>query len=172
MAALETTLTFLEMTAEPLLHVAPPSKLKLMLARAETPSVGFYRYLYDAVGRDFHWLDRKKLSDADLTAIIRDERVEVWVAYASGQPAGFFEVDARQAPAQVELMYLGLLPEFHGRGLGKWLLAEAIRACWDSKPQRIIVETCTLDGPAALPLYQKLGFTPYGRKEKVVEVMD
>ena len=170
MATLETTVTFLEMRAEPLLQVAPPANQKLMLMRAETPSVGFYRYLYDAVGRNFHWLDRKRLSDLELEAIVRDERVEVWVAYVGGQPAGFFEVDAREAPGDVELMYLGLLPEFHGLGLGKWLLAEAIRACWDRKPERVIVETCTLDGPAALPLYQKFGFTPYAREDKVVEV--
>jgi GNAT superfamily N-acetyltransferase len=169
MAEVTTTVTYLEMTAEPFLQVPPPSKIKLMLVRAENPTVGFYRYLYDAVGESFHWVDRKRLSDTDLAAIIQHEKVEVWVAYANGQPAGYFEIDARQEPAEVELQYLGLLPEFQRLGLGKWLLAEAIRACWARKPERVIVQTCTLDGPAALPLYQKMGFVPYGREEKVVD---
>jgi hypothetical protein len=32
------------------------------------------------------------------------------------------------------------------------------------------VETCTLDGPAALPLYQKMGFTPYAQEQKLIVV--
>ena len=172
MPSLQTTVTYLEMTAEPLLQVPPPLKLKLMLMRAEKPNAGFYRYLYDAVGRNLHWVDRRTLSDADLKAIIQNEKVEVWVAYANGQPAGYFEVDARDAPAQVELQYMGLLPEVQGLGLGKWLLAEAIRACWAGRPERVIVQTCTLDSPLALTLYQRMGFVPYAREEKMVEVTE
>ena len=170
MAEVETTVTMLEMMAEPLLQVSPPAIPKLMLMRAEHPSVAFYRFLYDTVGRDYAWVDRKALGDSELADIIHDERVEVWVMHVAGQPAGFFEIDGRAAPELVELLYLGLVPEFHGRGLGKWLLAEAIRACWAHRPDRVIVETCTLDGPAALPLYQKMGFRPYARKQKWVEV--
>ena len=172
MAKLRTTVTFLKMTAEPLLQVAPPGNPKISLMRTEKPSIAFYRSLYDAVGRGFHWVDRRALDDNAVAAIIHDENVEVWVVNVADQPAGYFEVDARQAPRQVELQYLGLLPEFHGLGLGRWLLAEAIRACWARKPQRVIVETCTLDGPAALPLYQKLGFRPYAREDKFVTVPD
>ena len=172
MTIVSTTVTFLEMTAEPILRVQAPGPLKLMLTRAERPEVGFYRYLYDAVGGNLHWVDRKRLADAALAEIIHDPRVEVWVVYVNGQPGGYFEIDARPAPAHVELEYFGLIPAFHGRGLGKWLLAEAIRACWAKKPQRVIVQTCTLDGPAALPLYQKLGFVPCGREEKQFEALD
>lgn len=168
---IKTTVTFLELRSEPRLRVPMPINQKLMLMRAEKPSIGFYRFLYDAVGRGYHWIDRKQLDDAALAAIIADPRVEIWVLYVAGQPAGYFEVNALEAPV-VELGYFGLMPEFHGRGLGKWLLAEAIRACWAGKPERVIVETCTLDGPAALPLYQKLGFVPYGRKEKTVAISE
>jgi GNAT superfamily N-acetyltransferase len=162
---IKTTVTFLEMRAEPRLNVPTPANRKLILMRAETPAIAFYRFLYDAVGRGYHWVDRKQLNDEALAAIIADPRIEIWVLYAGGQPAGYFEVNAIEAPV-VELEYFGLMPEFQGRGLGKWFLAEAIRACWARKPEKVIVETCTLDGPAGLPLYQKLGFVPYDRKEK------
>ncbi|HUR43628.1 MAG TPA: GNAT family N-acetyltransferase [Aestuariivirga sp.] len=171
MRTIKTTVTFLEMRAEPRLNVPTPANRKLMLMRAETPAIAFYRFLYDAVGRGYHWVDRKQLNDEALAAIIADPRMEIWVLYAAGQPAGYFEVNAIETPV-VELGYFGLMPEFHGRGLGKWFLAEAIRACWARKPEKVIVETCTLDGPAALPLYQKLGFVPYDRKEKTVELSD
>ncbi len=171
MRQIKTTVTFLEMRAEHHAHHPAPANLKLMLMRAEKPSIGFYRYLYDAVGRGYHWIDRKQLDDAALATAIADPRVEIWVLYSAGQPAGYFEVNAIKAP-MVELEYFGLMPEFHGRGLGKWFLAEAIRACWARMPERVTVQTCTLDGPAALPLYQKLGFVPYDRKEKTVEIND
>ena len=38
-------------------------------------------------------------------------------------------------------------------------------------PRRVIVQTCTLDHPAALPLYQKLGFSPVGQKKEHVRPM-
>lgn len=169
MREIETIVTFLEMKSEPLHHIAPPSNVKLMLMRAENPTISFYRFLYDAVGREYHWLDRKNLSDADLSALIHADGVEVWVLYVNGQPAGYFELGPHDENT-IELEYFGLVSEFQGLGLGKWLLAEAIRAAWAKLPKRIIVQTCTLDGPAALPLYQKMGFTPYDQKSKVMKI--
>ena len=174
MAEDETVVTYLEMQAEPLHlpHAPTPALPKLMLMRAESPSTGFYRYLYDAVGHTHMWIDRKTLTDEALAAIIQDPEVEVWVVYVAGQPAGYFEIDGRDAPAVVELVYLGITQDFQRMGLGKWLLAEAIRACWARSPERVIVETCTLDGSSALPLYQKMGFTPYDRRTKTITVPD
>ena len=50
--------------------------------------------------------------------------------------------------------------DYQGLGLGKWLLSTAISAAWAHKPGKIILQTNTLDHPAALPLYQKMGFSP------------
>ena len=169
MKQVETVVTYLEMRSEPILHISPPGNLKIMLMRAENPSVGFYRFLYDAVGSKYTWVDRKKLSDAELADAITAEGVEIWVLYVTGCPAGYFEIDARNK-TEVELKYFGIVPDYHGMGLGKWFMAEAVRACWAHKPERVIVDTCTLDGPAALPLYQRMGFVPYDRQEKLVEM--
>lgn len=166
---LETVVTFLEMNAEAVHHVSPPANLKLMLLRAENISVHFYRFLYGAVGRNVTWRDRRHISDAELAVEIHAEGVEVWVLYVGGQPAGYFELVPREKNS-IEIEYFGLIPDFQGKGLGKWLLAEAIRAAWAKLPKRVIVQTCTLDGPAALPLYQKMGFTPYAREDRNVEV--
>ncbi len=169
MRELQTVVTFLEMKAESIHHVAAPSNLKLMLLRAENITLDFYRFLYDAVGRNFNWYDRRYFTDAELAAAIHAEGVEVWVLYVGGQPAGYFELVPREENS-IEIEYFGLTPEFQGKGLGKWLLAEAIRAAWAKIPKRVIVQTCTLDGPAALPLYQKMGFTPYDQKPKIMTV--
>jgi GNAT superfamily N-acetyltransferase len=169
MREIETIVTFLEMAAEPLHHIAPPSNVQLMLMRAENITLSFYRFLYDAIGHDYNWNDRKHLSDVELANLIHADGVEVWVLYVGGQPAGYFELDPNDK-STIELEYFGLMPEFQGKGLGKWLLAEAIRAAWAKLPKRVIVETCTLDGPAALPLYQKMGFTPYAQEPKTMKI--
>ena len=165
---LETTVTFLQMTAPAAQHVPAPSKLKLALMLAEDPPVHFYRYIYDTIGRAHHWIDRARMSDADLAKAITGEDTEIFVAYANGVPAGFFELEWRDGK-DMWLAYFGIMPEFRGRGLGKWLLSEAIAAAWLREPERVRVETCTLDDPRALTLYQRMGFVPYERRHKVIE---
>lgn len=159
-AKVETVVTYLEMTESPRHPELPVPHGKLALLHAECPPVGFYRYLYDAVGRAWTWVDRKRLSDDELAAVIRDQRVEIYVVYAAGVPAGFAELDRRQVP-DIELAYLGLVPEFIGRGLGAYLLDWVIRRAWEYQPARLWVHTCTLDHPKALGLYQRFGFVPY-----------
>jgi GNAT superfamily N-acetyltransferase len=168
---IETVVTYLEMTADPHHSVPPPANLKLVLLKSEKPPVHYYRYLYDMVGRPFHWVDRKALDDEALAAAIHADDVDIFVLYVGGVPAGFFEVDHRKTQ-EVELKYFGLARNFQGRGLGKWLLGEAITCCWTHSPSRVIVDTCTLDSPAALPLYQRMGFTPYDRQTKTLTLPD
>lgn len=164
------TVTFLEMTNPPALPRLPQPKFKLALMRAEKPPVHFYRYLYDVVGREWRWVDRKRLSDEALAKIIHDDRIEIIVQYANGVPAGFAELDFRQLPTVADLSYFGLIPEFIGHGLGPWLLRWAIEEMWDRGPKRVTVNTCTLDHPSALPLYQRMGFRPYDRRQAYMPV--
>jgi GNAT superfamily N-acetyltransferase len=169
MAEITTTVTLLEMTAEPVHHVPHPGGAKLMLLRVHGITTAFYRFLYGAVGGHHEWQDRKDLSDDELETLIHADGVDIWVLYGNGQPAGYFELVPVEGNA-IELEYFGLIPEFQGQGLGRWLLAEAIRAAWARQPSRFIVKTCTLDSPAALPLYQKMGFTPYAQEMQMIAV--
>ena len=65
--------------------------------------------------------------------------------------------------------YFGLMPEFMGRRLGPYLLRWAVDAAWSTQPDKVTVNTCTLDHPKALSLYQKVGFRPVRQEQKVVE---
>ena len=167
---IDTTVTYLEMREQPVRPNAPvPGGLaKLALMRAEQPTLSFYRFLYVAVGEKLNWTDRLVLADDALRAIIHDPLVEIYVLYLGGVPAGFVELD-RRAEGEIELVYLGLSPEFTGRGLGRYLLDWAIHTAWSHGPKRLWVHTCDLDDPRALPLYQRAGFVAYDQKiEKVV----
>ncbi len=164
------TITYLEMTERPAgPPVHPPAQVKIALLRAEHPTVAFYRFLYNSVGGDWCWWYRRQMSDDELAGILADDRVEVFVLYADGQPAGYFELDRRGAPT-IDLAYFGLMPHGVGRGLGRYLLHMAVEQAWSYGPERLTVNTNTMDHPRALPLYQKLGFVPYRQEEQ--EILD
>lgn len=166
--AIRTTVTFLEMFASPGRAVAMPARRNMMLVRAQRPPVHYYRYLYEAVGKPWIWVNRRRMSDSSLASAIHQDGIEIYVLYVDGCPAGYAELDARNA-RNIELAYFGLVPEFTGAGLGAFFLSSAISIAWDKKPERLHVQTCTLDHPRALPLYQKAGFKPFGQTEAFVE---
>jgi len=157
--ATEVIITYLEMVARPSLVVTRPNRSGMLL-RLEDPTPGFYRYLYDAVGSRWGWTERAEMTDQELVEVIGDERVEIFVLYMGGVPAGTFELD-RRVEGEVELRHFGLAPEFIGRGLGKHLLASAIDAAWDHEPERVWVRSSSLDHPRGLLTYQWAGFAPY-----------
>lgn len=164
----ETTVTYLEMRSSPRRPATPAPLGKLAIMRSEQPTVSFYRYLYNTIGEPWNWSDRRRLDDDELRAIIHDPKVEIYVLYAAGVPAGYVEIDLRRA-GEAEIAYFGLAPEYIGRGLGVFLLDWAIAAAWTHQPKRVWVHTCTLDHPRALPLYQRAGFVPYERRTEKVE---
>ncbi len=156
--------TYLAMEKRPALAQIEPKFKHYSLLKAGKPTVSFYRYLYDAVGRNWLWTDRKGLTDDELAAIIEDPAVDIFVVYVAGNPAGYFELDRRAMPT-IDLAYFGIISDFIGGRLGPWLLNQAIEEAWRHEPARFTVNTCTLDHPSALPMYQRHGFVPYDRRE-------
>ena len=164
-----TVVTFLEMDARPSTPPRPHPPGKIALLRAETPPVHFYRYLYDTIGKAHYWVDRKKLSDAALKVLLDDPAVHLYVLYADGCPAGMAELDFR-SPTTGQLAYFGLMPEYIGRGLGHYFLVQSVLNAWAEPIKKLLVNTCTLDHPRALPLYQRVGFAAYTREDRYIEL--
>jgi len=138
--------------------------------RAHHPPIHFYRYLYDVIGREYYWVDRKKMGDPQLAALLGEERLELYVLYFDGCPAGMAELDFRDA-AVANLAYFGLVPEYVGRRLGFFFLYHTAVNAWARPISKLLVNTCTLDHPRALPLYQRLGFVPYNREDRFIELL-
>jgi GNAT superfamily N-acetyltransferase len=159
------TTYYLEMHS-PNHRTVPVPRDGLTIIHAKKPTIAYYRFLYDAVGRDYDWISRKKLSDAELAAILNDPRNEVHVLAVDGVPAGFSELDRRK-DGEIELTQFGLVPEFIGQGLGRYFLQWTIDQAWSYSPGRFWLHTCTRDHPIALPNYLKAGFAIY--KETVRE---
>lgn len=167
---IEVTVTFLEMTAPPLRYPPMPYGRQLALLRTHDIPLHFYRYLIDRVGRKWHWVNALRHSDEELERDLHRPQRDIRVLYLDGAPAGFFDIKA-EAPAVSELHYFGMMTQAMGQGIGRWFLGAAIEACWSHGPGRVVVQTCTLDHPAALPLYQKLGFSPVGQTKEMVRPM-
>lgn len=153
------TKTFLAMTREQF----RPSFLDdadLLVMQAREPLPDFYRFLYDTVGRDYEWSDRLGWTDEELYAYLVRPAITLLVLYVRGTPAGYAEFDAA-SESITELVYFGLFPAFHGRGLGKHFLSVAVQRAFDDGAARVTLDTNTLDGPHALANYQARGFVPY-----------
>ncbi|WP_420409555.1 GNAT family N-acetyltransferase [Hoeflea sp.] len=165
--SLKATVTHLEMKKPP--RTAPPLPVNLhaTLMRATAIPLHFYRYLQWQVGREWNWVTRLRMKDKELADIVHAKTTRIYVLSVDGAPAGFFEL-SNARDANVELVYFGLMEHVRKRGLGEWMLGQAIAAAWAPTPATVTVQTNTLDHPAALPLYQRMGFTPVSQNEAII----
>lgn len=167
--SLDTTVTYLALTARPAQLPPMPTSPRLALMKAENIPLHFYRYLYAAVGGSWLWVERLQMSDEMLAEKVQRDGVEVFVLYANGSPAGYYELDFANAQS-TKLVYFGLIPEWTGLRIGPWFLGAAIHESFSRGAGEVLVNTCTLDHPAALPLYQKLGFQPIRRESRRLRI--
>jgi GNAT superfamily N-acetyltransferase len=168
MKSIEATRTYLQMLSpdehKPVVNLVGD---RLHITQIFDCPASFYRYLYCEVGRDYHWVDRRNWCDQQIQAHLSQPSISLWVLYYTGAPSGFFELHQYE-DGSVEIAYFGLLKEYTGRGLGKYLLTIAIEQAWKKATDRVWVHTCTLDHPAALTNYLKRGFKPFQQETYVV----
>ncbi len=139
----------------------------LSFLAVENIALDDYRRLYDSVGRDWHWVNRRHLTDRQLASLIHHPACHIRVLYRGNKPIGFVELNSRELP-EVEIVFVGLVSVEIGLGLGQLMVRAALTEIATLKAERIIIQTCTLDHPNALPLYQRLGFQAYDRKQVVI----
>ncbi len=168
MKKIAVTRTYLEMVVNPQFQeTAWPSGTLIM--HSENPTVAFYRFLYNSVGADWTWIDRKRMTDETLRTTIQSPDVKLFILYFRGTPAGYLELDARKEN-EVEIAYFGMMHEFIGKGLGSKFLQWGITEAWKLPLKRVWLHTCTLDHPAALPLYKKMGFQEIKKEDYEAEI--
>lgn len=155
----EVTVWYLQATAAgELVAAAEPDSAAI--AEARVKQAPFNRFLYELVGGPWQWADKLVWTDQQWRDYAEAEDLRTWVAWVEGSPAGYFELQKNPA-GEVEICYFGLVEKFMGRGLGGYLLSEAIRQAWDWQASRVVVNTCSLDHPSALANYQARGMQIY-----------
>jgi GNAT superfamily N-acetyltransferase len=169
MKRVEVIRTYLELRDRASLRPAERPDARARVERMDGCPASFFRYLYAEVGRAYHWYDRLPWTDEQTRARLQDPCVSLHLLTVAAAPAGYFELQ-RHADGSVEIAYFGLLPEFLGRGLGKYLLSEAVASAWALGASRVWLHTCSLDAKAALPNYVARGFVPYEQETYEAEL--
>ncbi|WP_245862152.1 GNAT family N-acetyltransferase [Georgenia soli] len=170
------TVTYLQATDPATL--APPSSPRpssFTLERVSEPDPRLNSRLYCAVGAGWSWTDRLGWPPEEWARWLAVPGRETWVARVDGEIAGYAELagetrdSAADGGTEVEIVYLGLLPAFTGRGLGGHLLADVLVRAW-ALPERwpglppatrVWLHTCSLDSPHALANYRARGLEVY-----------
>ncbi|KPF44149.1 GNAT family N-acetyltransferase [Rhizobium sp. AAP43] len=164
---LATVVTCLEMREKPPLRAAP-SEADLSVVPWPSPDPEEYRALYRRVGEEWLWVSRISMEDEALRAILTSAAVEIFGLMRHGERIGLLELDFRKA-GECELAFFGVDASAVGSGAGRILMNAAIDHAWSKPIDRFWVHTCHLDHPAALPFYQRSGFTVYDRMVEVFE---
>lgn len=163
------TTWYLEMLSPDWLRPGFCKDPNLQIIQAEIPSPELNRFLYASVGGDWYWMERLSWNYDRWLKYLDRPQVQTWVAYLSGTPAGYVELEA-QPGGNVEISYFGLMRPFLGRGIGKHLLSVGIQQAWAMDAQRVWVHTCSLDGPYALKNYEARGFRIYREESHLTEL--
>lgn len=82
---------------------------------------------------------------------------EVLVAMRGGTPIAHLQLVPTEADGEIELKNMAVLPEHQGRGVGRSLVAEAVRRATRDGYRRMIVATATADA-GNIRFYQRVGF--------------
>ena len=130
---------------------------EIEVKRVEIACPEFNWFLHQAVGVEFRWGGRDDWRRQEWTEYVDRSELETWVAYVSGTPAGYYELE-KQEDGSVRIECIGLLGPFIGQGLGGGLLAKAVERCWEMGANRVWLTTCSHDHPHALQNYLVRGF--------------
>lgn len=151
--------TYLQMLA-PAQWSAPEVAPSISLRRVEGIGLDEYRRHFRAVGEPWLWFSRLRMDDATLRATLDAATTRLYFLYEGPSPIGILELDLAVA-GEVEIRFFGILVAYTGRGLGRWMMRQALDLAWAEGPKRVWLHTCTNDDPKALAFYRKCGFVPY-----------
>jgi ribosomal protein S18 acetylase RimI-like enzyme len=129
----------------------------LRIERMKIRCPEFNKFLHTVIGYEYRWGGRAKWSKDDWYNYVNRDSLETWVAYISGTPAGYFELD-KGTEDDVHIQNFGLFSQFIGKGLGGHLLTKAVERAWEMGASKVWLTTCTHDHPHALRNYLARGF--------------
>ncbi len=156
--------TYLEMRSPEQLRPKRCADVGFQIREQKQPNWVFNRDLYLAVGKQWHWIDKRPWTDEQWKEYAAAPGLRTFAAYYADPVAGYYEL-RRDTESGVEIAYFGLLPEFIGRGLGGALLTSAIEEAWSRRggiaAKRVWLHTCNRDHPKALANYQARGMIAY-----------
>ena len=116
------------------------AQIDVQLVQVEIPYPELNWFFHEVIGVPYRWGGREGWSMADWRAYAHRKELETWVAYVSGCPAGYYELE-RQRDRSVRIVCIGLMERFIGQGLGAYLLTEATTRAWEMGAERVWLST-------------------------------
>jgi len=141
-------------------------QINLEVILEKKPKIDICKFLYKEVGRDFFWRDRLKWSDQDWLDYISNDFFKLYILKQNNELAGYYELLYDPKIPSMEIAYFGIFKEFFGKGIGGYLLTDAILTSFNQKINKVWVHTCTLDHPNALKNYIARGMKVF-KTEKI-----
>jgi len=119
------------------------------------------KFLYQQIGKKYHWIDRLAWTDKNWIAYVSNKNLITCLLKNNDDLVGYCELILNKEKQEIEIAYFGILEEYFGKKLGGFLLVEAIKKSFLLKVKRVWVHTCSLDNKNALKNYLSRGMTVF-----------
>lgn len=164
----EVTTYYLNMTHPEQLKEKVAPRPNLSVQHSSVPMGILNQFFYLNVGQNYGWTDSANWTAEQWQSYAEQDNISLYIGYEQGTPFGYFElIDHNES---IEIICFGLLPQFVGKGLGGYLLSEALKTAWSKTSERVWLHTCSLDHPNALANYQARGLSIY-KEEKDMKII-
>jgi ribosomal protein S18 acetylase RimI-like enzyme len=157
--------SYLHITSKDYLIKSSCKKKNLEVVLEEKPTPDLCKFFYKEVGKEFFWRDRLKWNDQDWLDYINNVFFKLYILKYNNKLAGYYELLYDPRTFSMEIPYFGIFKEFYGKGIGGYLLTDAILNSFKQKVDKVWVHTCTLDHPNALKNYLARGMTVFKTEE-------
>jgi ribosomal protein S18 acetylase RimI-like enzyme len=157
---------YLHITSKDYLIKSSCKEKNLEVFLEEKPTLDLCKFFYKKVGKEFFWRDRLKWSDQDWLNYISNDFFKLYILKKNNELAGYYELLYDPKIPSMEIPYFGIFKEFFGKGIGGYLLTDAILTSFNQNINKVWVHTCTLDHPNALKNYLARGMKVF-KTEKI-----
>jgi GNAT superfamily N-acetyltransferase len=162
--------TYLDMTAPPASSARTAAGVELQ--RLTGIDAARFRSLYRAVGERWLWASHLSKSPVELAAYLAAPERETFAVVDQHGDIGLLQLEYDTIfgmGGHAEIVYLGLMETEIGRGIGQWLIEQAVALAFARPVKRLWLHTCNFDHPKALAFYLRAGFRVYATG---FEIMD
>ena len=119
------------------------------------------KFFYKQIGKKHQWTDRLVWQDKEWINYVSNKNLETYILQTKNELIGYFELIHNGSDC--EIAYFGILEEYIGKGLGGFMLSEALKSSF-KKSSRVWVHTCSLDHPNAIENYKARGMKVFKRE--------
>ena len=132
------------------------------------PDFQLNKFFYKNVGKNYRWTDRLIWTDIQWIEYVNNKNLKTFVLKNKNDFAGYFEILFHPNQNEKEIIFFGLLEEYHNKKLGSFFLSHGIKEAFKENISRLWLNTTTLDHKNALNNYLARGMKIF--KEETIRV--